>query len=64
MVEEFPFELKLKKEGTSVHQKPTLLPPDQREWVNREMELLIASRVIKRALTAKFTRKVVLVEEG
>jgi hypothetical protein len=63
LVADFPFKLELKKE-TTVHQKPTPLPPDRREWVNREMDSLLRAGVVKRAPTAKFTSKVVLVEQG
>ncbi len=45
----------------SVHQRPTPLPPARRAWVNNEMEQLEKSGVVKRAPTAKFTSKVVLV---
>ncbi len=63
-MEEFPFKLELKRDTASVHQKPRPLPPARREWVDREIEELMASGVLRRAPTAKFTSKVVLVEEG
>ncbi len=47
-----------------VHQRPTPLPPACREWVNNKVEQLEKSGVVKRAPTATFTSKVVLVEEG
>jgi hypothetical protein len=40
------------------------LPPDRREWVKKEFERLEASGVVSRVADAKFTSKVVLVEEG
>lgn len=63
LVAEYPFALRLKRDVT-VHQKPTPLPPDRRAWVNKETDKLMRSGVIKRVPTAKFTSKVVLVEEG
>ncbi len=63
LVPNFPFSLK-PKGGVRVHQKPTPLPPDCREWVNREFQALLEAGVVKRAPTARFTSKVVLVEEG
>jgi hypothetical protein len=63
LVPEFPFTLKLKREG-EVHQKPTPLPPDKREWVAREFDDLLKAGVVKRVSTARFTSKVVLVEQG
>jgi hypothetical protein len=63
LVSEFPFRLEPRKD-TQVHQKPTPLPPKRREWVNREIEQLLKAEVVKRASTARFTSKVVLVEEG
>ncbi len=62
-VEEFPFSLKLKRDVRK-HQKPTPLPPKQREWVNKEVAMLEKSGVVRRVADAKFTSKVVLVEEG
>jgi hypothetical protein len=47
-----------------VHQKPTPLPPDRREWVKKEFQGLLEAGVVKRASTARFTSKIVLVEEG
>ena len=47
-----------------MHQKATPLPPDRREWVNKEFEKLLIAGVVRRAPTAQFTSKVVLVEEG
>ena len=63
LVPEFPFSLKPKR-AVQVHQKPTPLPPDRREWVKREFQELLSAGVVKRAPTASFTSKVVLVEEG
>jgi len=62
-VNEFPFSLDLKRDVT-VHQKPTPLAQDRRAWVAKEMEQLMRSGVVRRAPTAQFTSKVVLVEEG
>jgi hypothetical protein len=62
-VKEFPFKLELTKDVV-MHQRPTPLPPDRREWVNKEMKSLEKSGVVVRSPTAKFTSKVVLVEEG
>jgi hypothetical protein len=62
-VPDYPFSMELRRD-TSVHQKPTPLPPHQREWVNKEMASLEQAGVVKRVPTAKFTSKVVLVEEG
>ncbi len=62
-VPQYPFKMELLKD-TSMHQKPTPLPPDRREWVNREMASLERAGVVKRVPTARFTSKVVLVEEG
>jgi hypothetical protein len=62
-VADYPFSLKVKTKE-QVHQKPTPLPPDRREWVNEEFARLMAAGVVKRAPTAQFTSKVVLVEEG
>ena len=59
----YPFSMELRREA-SVHQKPTPLPPHQRAWVNKEMAQLERAGVVRRAPTAKFTSKVVLVEEG
>ena len=62
-MEDFPFMLTPKRvEG--VHQKPTPLPPDRQEWVNREFAELLKAGVVQRAPTAICTSKVVLVEEG
>ncbi len=47
-----------------MHQKPTPLAPDRRQWVNNEMKQLERPGVVRRAPTAQFTSKVVLVEEG
>lgn len=62
-VPDYPFSMELRRD-TSVHQKPTPLPPHQRAWVNQEMASLERAGVVKRVPTAKFTSKVVLVEEG
>jgi hypothetical protein len=62
-VPEFPFSLKPKRD-VQVHQKPTPLPPDRREWVKKEFQELLKAGVVKRAPTARFTSKIVLVEEG
>ena len=62
-VGEFPFTLRVKA-GKIVHQKPTPLPPDRRKWVSDEISKLLLAGVVKRAPTARFTSKVVLVEEG
>jgi hypothetical protein len=40
LVPEFPFKLTAKP-GASVHQKPTPLTSDRREWVNREFDGLM-----------------------
>lgn len=37
LVSGYPFNLELKRDVT-MHQKPTPLPPDRREWVNKETE--------------------------
>jgi hypothetical protein len=63
LVEEFPFAIELKK-NVRIHQKPTPLPPEQREWVNREFAAMEAQGVVRRVPDAQFTSKVVLVAEG
>lgn len=64
LVKEFPFKLTPKAKARGVHQKPTPLNKERREWVAREFEALLKSGVVKRAPTAICTSKVVLVEEG
>lgn len=58
---EFPYDPKVRP-GTRVYNKPTPLPPDRRAWVQREMEKLERSGVMKRVATCECACNMVLVE--
>ncbi len=50
--------------GSRVFQRPTPLPPPQREWVRKEVEKLEATGVLRRVPTCECACGVVLVEQG
>lgn len=63
LVPDYPFNPKVKP-GTKVFQRPTPLPPDQREWVRKEMLKMESMGVLERVATCDSACGVVLVEQG
>ena len=63
LVADYPFDPGVKP-GTKVFQRPTPLPPAQREWVRKEVEKMERAGVLRRVSSCESACGVVLVEQG